>query len=302
MRQRLLPIAIVLATFLVCGLAVMASAAPATSLNMVTLGDSTASGTGAGDYRDRTAGVCWRSANSYSEVVAAKLRTGSRKVNLHNVACSGASINDVRTEFKNEPAQLNALKQDTDLVLLTLGANDVSYAEFGAQCIAGDCSKAGRTVIDQMPAMSKNLLALFGEIKARSPRAKIVTVAYGRQLTRGHNALSLHALDPVCAPVVFTGDERVEGNKVASALDATLRETVKKAKANGIDALFVSPYEADSVAVGKEFAGHSQCEARVPYYRGFDSLLPTQEGKEGVLHLNRAGHAALGKLVVAGLR
>ncbi|MCP3799148.1 SGNH/GDSL hydrolase family protein [Allokutzneria sp. A3M-2-11 16] len=300
MRTRILPIAIVLATFLVCGFAVIASAAPAEPVNVVVLGDSTASGTGAGEYRDRTAGVCWRSGHSYSEVAAAKLRTGGRKVQVRSVACSGAAINDVRTAFKNEPAQLDALKPDTNLVLLTLGANDVSYAEFGALCIQGDCSKAGKSVTDQLPAMSKNLLKLFGEIKARSPRARIVAVAYGRQLALGHNSLT--ALDPVCAPILFTSEERVEGNKVASALDAALRGTVKQAKDSGIDALFVSPYKADSVTVGKEFANHAQCESGVPYYRGFDALLPTQEGKEAVLHLNRAGHAALGGLVAASVR
>ncbi|MFB9906722.1 SGNH/GDSL hydrolase family protein [Allokutzneria oryzae] len=300
MRKRILPIAVVAATFLVCGLAVIASATPAAPLNVVAMGDSTASGTGAGDYQSGTAGTCWRSGNSYSEVVVANLRASGRKVELRNVACSGAAINDVRTSFKGEPAQLDALEPDTNLVMLTLGANDISYAEFGGLCMQGDCSKAAESVIDQMPGMAKNLFTLFGQIKAKSPKAKIVTVAYGRQLTSGANAST--AQDPVCAPTVFSAEERTEGNKVASALDATLRNTVKTATRHGIDALFVSPYKANSIAIGKEFAGHSQCEAGATYYRGFDALMAGQEGREAVLHLNKDGQAALAGLVSAQLR
>ncbi|WP_168200709.1 SGNH/GDSL hydrolase family protein [Allokutzneria sp. NRRL B-24872] len=300
MNKNILPVAVVLAAFLVCAFAVVASAAPSEPVRAVVLGDSTASGTGAGDYRDGTARTCWRSANSYGEVAAAKLRAGGRDVELRSVACSGAAIDDVRRPFKNEPAQLEALQPETDLVLLTLGANDVGYAEFGTLCITGDCSTSGNTVTDQLPAMSDNLFRLFTEIKAKSPTAKIIAVAYGSQLARGHNSLT--ALDPVCAPLVFTGAERVEGNKVASALDAALRATVAKARESGVDASFVSPYEADSVTVGKAFAGHSQCEAGAPYYRGFDALLPTQEGREAVLHLNKTGQSVLGGLVAASIR
>ncbi|GAA4030855.1 SGNH/GDSL hydrolase family protein [Allokutzneria multivorans] len=294
MRKHILPIAVVAATFIVCGLAVAASAAPAKPVNMVVLGDSTASGTGAGNYHRGTHGTCWRSSNSYSEVAAATLRSAGRAVEYRSAACSGASIDDLRKPFKGEPAQLDALKPDTNAVLLTLGANDVGYVEFGGLCMQGDCSKAGKTVTDQLPAMSKKLLGLLGEIKAKSPKAKVVVVGYGRQLTNGANALT--AIDPICAPTVFSAEERAEGSKVVSALDLTLRTTAKAA-----GAVFVSPY-VDSVKLGKEFAGHSQCEAGAPYYRGFDALAPGQEGQEAVLHLNKAGQGALAGLVAAQLR
>ncbi|MCP3799364.1 SGNH/GDSL hydrolase family protein [Allokutzneria sp. A3M-2-11 16] len=294
MKKSTFTAAVLAAAFTACGLGAAASATPAAPLNVVALGDSTASGTGAGLYHRGTHHTCWRSSNSYSEVAVAKLRAAGRTVEFRNATCSGAGINEMRTTFKSQPAQLDALKPNTNVVLLTVGANDIKYVEFGGLCMQGDCSKAGKSVTDQLPAMSKNLLGLFGEIKAKSPKAKVVLVGYGRQLTAGANGAA--AADPICAPTVFSAEERAEGNKVVSALDMTLRVTAKAAGAT-----FVSPY-VDSVNLGKEFAGHSQCESGAPYYRGFDALAPNEEGQEAVLHLNKDGQAALGELVTAQLR
>ena len=294
MKKSTFTAAVMAAAFTACGLGAAASAAPAAPLNVVTLGDSTASGTGAGYYYRGTHHTCWRSSNSYSEVAVAQLRAAGRKVEHTSVACSGASINDVRTTFKGERAQLEMLKPNTDVVLLTLGANDISYVEFGGLCMQGDCTGAAGPVIERMPAMGKNLLKLLGEIKARSPKAKIVVTGYGRQLTGGENGPA--AADPICAPTVFSTAERAEGDKIVTALDRTLRATAKLGGAE-----FVSPL-ADSVKPGKEFAGHSQCDTAAPFYRGFDALAPGEEGQEAVLHLNKDGQAALGGLVAERLR
>ncbi|SDN23041.1 GDSL-like Lipase/Acylhydrolase family protein [Allokutzneria albata] len=284
------------AAFTACGLGAAASASPSAGapLNVVAMGDSTASGTGAGYYHRGTHGTCWRSSNSYSEVAVAKLRAEGRKVEYTSVACSGASIDDVRTTFKGQPSQLDVLKPNTNVVLLTLGANDINYVEFGGLCMQGDCSKAAGPVLEKLPAMAKNLAKLIGEIKAKSPKAKVVVVGYGRQLTNGANGAA--AADPICDASVFSAEERTEGSKIVTSLDLTLRAT---AKLTG--SAFVSPL-ADSVNPTKEFAGHSQCDAAAPYYRGFDALAPGQEGQEAVLHLNKDGQAALGGLVAAKLR
>ncbi|GAA3998258.1 SGNH/GDSL hydrolase family protein [Allokutzneria multivorans] len=295
MKNSTLTAAAVMAAVITAGgLGTTASAAPTTPLNMVVIGDSTASGTGAGYYYRGTHGTCWRSTNSYSEFALVKLRESGRQAELRNATCSGAGINDVRRPFKGQPAQLDALKPDVDVVMLTLGANDIGYVEFGGLCMQGDCSKAAGSVIDQIPAMSENLAKLFGEIKAKSPKAKIVATGYGRQLTNGANGAA--AADPICDSSVFAAEERTEGNKVALALDLALRSTAEKA---GV--AFVSPF-ADSVELRAEFAGHSQCDSAATYYRGFDALAPYQEGQEAVLHLNKDGQAALGALVLAHLR
>ncbi|ONI88827.1 hypothetical protein ALI22I_17825 [Saccharothrix sp. ALI-22-I] len=277
--------------------AASAQAETAPTLNVVALGDSYGSGTGAGDYLDGTgvANGCWRSANSYSETLVGRLRAAGRQVAFTNVACSGATTGDLRQEFKGEPAQLDALRSDTHLVFLSIGTNDIDFAAYGGLCIASDCSGAAtRDELAKLPVMGQNVATLLSDIKARSPRARIVLTGYGSQLTAGENAADV-PLDPICGPAYFTSQERIDGNRVAGALDLTLRRTARQA---GVT--FVSPY-TNSVDLDPAFAGHSLCESAEPYYRGFDALAPGQEGQEAVLHLNKTGQATLAGLVARRL-
>lgn len=269
------------------------------SLNIVALGDSYGSGTGAGDYRDGTgvANGCWRSVNSYSEVVVGRMRAVGVPVSFTNVTCSGAATADLRQPFKGEPPQLDALRRDTHVVFLSVGTSDIAFADYGLLCVVGDCSGApSQAEIAEMPGMSANVAALLTEIKARSPWAQIVMTGYGSQLTAGENAQGV-PLDPICDPGFFSSQERVDGNQVASALDATLRRTARQAHA-----LYVSPYVKNSVDLHPSFVGHSLCQDGLSYYRGFDALAPGQEGAEAVLHLNQAGQSALADLIMGKVR
>jgi lysophospholipase L1-like esterase len=274
-----------------------AQAAPACQpLSMVVLGDSYASGTGAGDYQSGTAGNCWRSDNSYAEVVAGQLTAAGRKVALTDVACSGAETADLSQSFKGEPPQLQALKANTDVVFLTIGTNDVDYAAYGGLCLQGDCTGAPtQQILGRLPAMGDSVAKLLGTIKSLSPHAKLVLTGYGRQVTIGDNAPDVQ-VDAACGAGLLTSDERVQGNSVASGIDATLRAAVTTAKGSGVDVTYVSPY-TDPTTVGPVFAGHSLCEAKPSFYRGFDALAPGQEGQEAVFHLNKDGQAALASLI-----
>jgi lysophospholipase L1-like esterase len=264
-----------------------AAAASTTPLHIAALGDSSAAGTGAGDYEAGTEGTCWRSANSYPEQVVARLRAQGISVAFTNVACSGAATSDLYQAFLGQRSQFDALWVDTDIVLLTIGANDIGYAAYDGLCIQGDCSGAPtRAIATKLPDMARNLAKLFQDIRNRSPHAKIVLTGYGSQLTAGANADG--ELDPICAANVFSPQERTEGNVLSGQLDKTLRDAATQ---SGIT--FVSEYTADS------FAGHSLCQADTPFYRGFDALAPGQEGPDAVLHLNKAGQTALADLVMA---
>lgn len=268
------------------------------SLNVVALGDSYGSGTGAGDYLDGTgvANGCWRSANSYSEVLVARARAAGIPVSFTNVTCSGAATADLSRTFKGEPPQLDALRPNTHVVFLSIGTSDIAFADYGLLCIAADCSgAASQAEIAEMPAMGQNVAALLAEISSRSPHAKIVMTGYGKQLTSGENAPGV-PLDPICDPGFFSSQERIDGGQVVSALDATLRQTARQG-----GAVYVSPYRKNSVDLQPSFAGHSLCEGTDPYYRGFEALAPGQEGPEAVLHLSESGQAALADLVLSKL-
>jgi lysophospholipase L1-like esterase len=266
-------------------------------LDVVALGDSTAAGTGAGDYEPGTEQTCYRSRNSASTIIVNTFKKHGAKVNFVNVTCSGAAIADLRKTFKGEPPQLNALRRDTDLVTLTIGGNDVALAEFGNACLQGDCTGAATTaILDRIPDVTPTLRGLLAKIKQRSPRAQIILTGYGRAVTNGPNTPGV-ALDPICDAGVLTKEERVNGGQVFAALDTALSQAARSARASGINVRFVSPYR-DSATLRPEFAGHSLCESTAPFYRGFDALAPGQEGPIAVLHLNQQGHAALAHLIL----
>lgn len=277
---------IVVLTAVVAALGIAPTAQAARPTSVVVLGDSYASGTGAGAYQDGTAGNCWRSNNSYGEQVAARLRAQGRLTSLTNVSCSGAATADLSRPFKDRPAQLDALKRDTGLVLLTIGTNDIDYAAYGGTCIQADCTGAPtEAILAKLPAMRANVSALLTEVKKRSPYARVVLVGYGRQVSTSDNPPGA-TLDPICGDGILTAAERREGNKVADGLDAALRS------AAAYRAEYASPF-----AYPDRFNGHALCEAGAPFLRGFDALAPGQEGPEAVFHPNQQGQAALATLV-----
>ena len=268
------------------------------SLQVVALGDSYAAGTGAGDYEPGTDGVCYRSANSAAAVVVSDLRSRGKKVDFANVMCSGAAIPDLSTAFKGEAPQLDSLKTTTDLVLLTIGGNDVSFADYAGFCIQADCT-GSRLVLDQLPSMTTELTALLGEIKHRSPRARVVLGGYGRAFSPAANAPDV-PLDPICGDGILTLPERAEGAEVSKGVDRAIRDGVRAARRDGVNAVYASAY-TDGGTLRAEFEGHSACQAGTPFYRGLDALAPGQEGPVAVLHPSKAGQAAFAKLLECAL-
>jgi lysophospholipase L1-like esterase len=266
-------------------------------LNVVALGDSTAAGTGAGDYEPGTERTCYRSRNSASTIIAEEFRQRGTEVDYVNVTCSGAAIADLRRTFKGEPPQLDALRQDTDLVTLTIGGNDIDLATFGLACLQSDCTGAASTaILDRIPGVTPTLGDLLAEINQRSPGAQIILTGYGRIVTDAPNPPGV-ALDPICGAGLLTNQERASGGRIFAALDTALSQAAQSAKASGINVSFASPYQ-DSTTLRPEFAGHSLCESTAPFYRGFDALASGQEGSVAVLHLNQQGHAALANLIL----
>jgi lysophospholipase L1-like esterase len=266
------------------------------SLQVVALGDSYAAGVGAGDYEPGTEGSCYRSANSAAALTVANLRAGGKEVDFTNVTCSGAAIPDLSTTFENEPPQLDALRTTTDLVLLTIGGNDVDFAGYAGLCIQSDCTGAGtQAVLAQLPAMTTKLTALLVEVKHRSPRARVVLGGYGRAFAPGANAPDV-PLDPICGDGILTLPERAEGATVSKGVDQAIRDGVRSARHRGVNAAYAGAY-TDNGALRPEFEGHSACQAGTPFYRGLDALAPGQEGPVAVLHPSRAGQAAFAALV-----
>ncbi len=106
--MRTLLISLLSVSVLTLALVAPVGAAPL-AVNYVALGDSYASGTGAGSYGN--SGSCYRSANAY-----APLWASSHGATLSFVACSGADTADVLN------SQVSALNAATTLVTISIGA------------------------------------------------------------------------------------------------------------------------------------------------------------------------------------
>lgn len=245
-----------------------ASAVPAgpelVGLELVGLGDSYAAGLGSGDY-DQDSGDCYRSPHAYA--VQVSRRIGAQ---LDFVACSGATTADVAAD------QLGALSAQTTDVTLTVGGNDVGFADVMTDCAlpswAGDCAAAvrvARQLVKQV--LPGRLGSLYDAIAAAAPNAKVVVVGYPR-LFNGQD----------CSPLTwFTPREMTKLNGAANLLDSTT-----KAQVRSHHFTFVDP-RAD-------FTGHAICDAD-PWLNNL--TYPVNES----FHPNVSGQTAYADLVLAAV-
>ena len=151
---------------LVLVLAVPASAA--TVVNYVALGDSYASGLGAGSE----SGSCQRSPNAYPALWA----NAHSPASFVTAACSGATTTSVVS------GQLSALNAATTLVSITVGGNDVGFATIMSTCaLQGTtaCVNAVQAAENQAQSTLPGLLdTVYNAISARAPNARVVVVDY----------------------------------------------------------------------------------------------------------------------------
>jgi lysophospholipase L1-like esterase len=150
------------------GLAVPALAAEAAG-KYVALGDSYASGLGAGSYTDDS---CKRSSNAYAQLWANEHGPSA----FEFVACSGAVTSDVLAN------QVSALSADTELVTVEIGGNDAGFADVMTDCNLGsDDSCVSRNQEAQQFAQTElpgRLDGVYAEIRNRAPDARVIVVGY----------------------------------------------------------------------------------------------------------------------------
>ncbi|MFD5828100.1 SGNH/GDSL hydrolase family protein [Lentzea sp. NPDC060358] len=212
----------------------------------VALGDSYASGAGAGSYVD---GTCRRSSNAHPALL------GKDFSSFKFVACSGATTRSLRS-------QLRALTPATSLVTITIGGNDLGFADVLTTCtLSGDRACAGRVAEAReftRSALPARLDSTYAAIRAASPRARLVVVGYPRLFTPDDGCRTLSKA------------KRMALNDAADELAAVVSGAAARAGAR-----FVDPREA--------FADHGVCAAE-PWLHGLvsptgDSYHPTKEGQ-----------------------
>lgn len=163
-----------IASFAATTFAVIVMATPvhaAAAVNYVALGDSYASGVGAGSYIS-SSGSCQRSTKAFSQLWA----NAKAPASYTSVACSGATTASVVS------GQLSALSAATTLVSVVVGGNDVGFANIMSTCAlkgTTECVNAVQAAETKAQAQLPGLLNnVYNGITARSPQAKVVVVGY----------------------------------------------------------------------------------------------------------------------------
>jgi len=198
----------------------------ASSVRYVSLGDSYASGVGAGnengpcDQSPNAFGPLWTSANSPASFTVA--------------ACSGATTSTVIS------GQLSSLSASTTLVSIVIGGNDVGFTSIMETCVLGSTSacesavsKAEQYANTTLPG---SLSTLFADIKAHAPNAKVVVLDYP-----DFYDLSV----PVCIGL-SSGDHQAIDNGI-NDLDGVIQTAAGKAGFHFAD-------------VRSQFSGHELCD------------------------------------------
>lgn len=219
----------------------------------VALGDSYASGLGAGSYlADGTS--CSRSATAYANLIAA-----ARGYALNFRACSGATVSDVRD------TQLSALTATTARVTISVGGNDADFAGVMTKCLMPAWMSNCMGAIDTAEGIIRNRLpaaldGLYAEIRSRAPNASVVVVGYPRLF----NGRDCHAL---------TWFSTTELSRLNAAADLANQVTARAASARGFGYVDAVP----------SFLGHAVCDN--PAWVNNLRLSVTES-----FHANAAGH------------
>lgn len=155
-----------------------ASAAPRGAVEYDALGDSYASGYGVPPY---SGDDCARSQSSYAVQV-----DGRMKIDLDDfVACAGS-----RTTTLAGEGQLESLDENTDLVTLQIGGNDIGWSQAVLACLGGtdqQCAGALQLtrarITTELPAL---LDPVYDQVAAAAPEAHVVVLGYPRLFSPEH--------------------------------------------------------------------------------------------------------------------
>lgn len=218
----------------------------------VGLGDSYSAGNGA--FSTNLDWGCGRNTYAYPYLVASERPNTS----LTFVACQGAVTEDV---INNQVPQLGA---DTDYVSITVGGNDVGFANLIINCAGSWSWNCGNAVNDAKDKIRNELPAkldrTYAAIRAQAPDATVVVLGYARMFGKKLSCAAANGIDE---------QEATWANEVADLLDTTIAD-----RAGAAGFTYLSQI--------KSFTNHDVC-ARDPWLNGkswsvADGYHPTRNG------------------------
>ena len=246
------------------------------------IGDSSASGPGIGD-EDPSSPECFRSERNYPALVAEELKDKT----FTDVTCGSATTESVRQgdETANGAAiapQVTALGSDTELVTVSIGANDEGASGVLYTCLFSDgdddrecqdlVAKRTPTVFSKI---RKNVVELLDEIQAEAPDARVILVGYLHIVPRTGDCEDLRMSDAA----------RNAAQKWEARTNVALKEAAEEAGTEFVDLRSVS-------------RGHDACAGEARWVNGTEDV--ADDG--AFLHPNAAGMAAVAAEVVKVLQ
>jgi lysophospholipase L1-like esterase len=258
---------IALAGFVTVG-APTATAGSSGTLQYAALGDSYAAGIGAPPYISSSGG-CLQSDNGYPELLDSE-----KHIHLQvNATCPGATTSTVAL------TQLSALTPGVELVTLTVGGNDLGFADLFETCSTpgqeAQCLIAITNAVtdEQLTDLYDHLTLLYSQVAKAAPKALIVVTGYPY----------LFESDPENPNPIVTAF-----NAATAALNQTIAAAVKDTHDdNGVNIIYVD--------VTEQFKRHG-IGSDDPFING-----PTA-GFPEAFHPNAAGYRAYAKAISAAIR
>lgn len=221
----------------------------------VAMGDSFSSGEGNSPFETGTgsSGVneCHRNSQAYPRLLQADTSLDLGLTAF--VACSGATTSDVLyggSDAGNwdEGPQVDALSEETDIVTITIGGNDVGFQEYLPSCVGfcGPNTLTYEAIIDNIesPAFQDNLETTYEEILDRAENAMVYVVDYPYMTAEDAET---------CGVLDFSG-----GRGVQIALNSTIETAVSNVRAQSEDYLDRLRY-VDVNTLGSPFEGGHLC-------------------------------------------
>ncbi|MDA2812653.1 SGNH/GDSL hydrolase family protein [Nocardiopsis sp. RSe5-2] len=259
-----------------------ASAAPVPAEDAVAkyaaLGDSFTSGVGIPDQVDAE---CGRSDRNYPTLVSADLAPGS----FTDLSCGGATTEHMTEPQGSNPPQFDALEQDTDLVTLQVGGNDMGFADIVTRCAVlgafdpnGQPCKASFTSGDsdelqeRIEETAPKIDGVLEGIAERSPDARVLLLGY--PVIMPDDGSNCHGTVPIAA-----GDAPWLRDSQKSLNDML----AERAQAHGAE--YVDTYTGS--------VGHDLCQPEDVRW-----MEPLNAVDAAPVHPNAAGHEAMAGAVL----
>lgn len=278
-------------------------------LQYVAMGDSYSAGYGLTPLTGEPVPGCAQAAVDYPHQLAA-----TYGLELTDVSCAGAWAANMTTpqDFPDEdaPPQVGALSDDTDIVTVTLGGNDLGFSSVAASCIALSANGPVAGTNPNDPFQSPNCESIYVQggvdslaqrltdvvipnianglaaIKAKAPNAKVFVVGYpaitpdaANTPPAGCYTSPIDNLQPVPDSFPFTDTDVPYLHQLEEKLDVAVQE-----QAGIAGFTYVPTFEAT--------LAHSACaSADEQYVQGVTLASDLSSAVPGSLHPNATGVA-----------